>query len=228
VNSIIPKPRVSLDPRLHGQDIIILSLEVGRDLLEAISSANPQTRQVHDIPMLIIDALAEAWRIDNGQCNPCTILLLQLDVMLGDTYRVLLVSSSSGLSHGGRVEARVGVFGVLVEGSGTVGEERLVNEGVDKGGSSTARGACRLATWWSGLILADEAGHPGPRSKLKKPWCRKDSPLIRSERRGRTSQSYRVSLPSQSSYAYDEYGAECLACAACSLCALEARKVGCV
>jgi hypothetical protein len=167
VNSIIPKPRVSLDPRLHGQDIIILSLEVGRDLLEAISSANPQTRQVHDIPMLIIDALAEAWRIDNGQCNPCTILLLQLDVMLGDTYRVLLVSSSSGLSHGGRVEARVGVFGVLVEGSGTVGEERLVNEGVDKGGSSTARGACRLATWWSGLILADEAGHPGPRSKLK-------------------------------------------------------------
>jgi hypothetical protein len=105
--------------------------------------------------MLIIDTLAETWRVDNGQCDPGSILLLQLDVMLGDTYRVLLVSSSSGLSDGGRVEARVGVFGVLVEGSGTVGEERLVNEGVDKGGSSTARGACKSATRRLGFILAD-------------------------------------------------------------------------
>ena len=65
VDSIVPEARVTLDPALLCQDVIILTLEVARDLAEG---------------GFVVDAITKAWGVNNGQRNPRTLLIqLQLN-----------------------------------------------------------------------------------------------------------------------------------------------------
>ena len=65
--------------------------------------------------MLVVDTLSETRGIDNSQSDPSSILL-QLDVVLFDTYRIFLVSPCCCVGDGVGVELRVEVRGVLVQG----------------------------------------------------------------------------------------------------------------
>jgi hypothetical protein len=111
VNSVIPESGVSLDPRLLGQDIIILPLEIRRDLLEAAAQL---CFKIQNSPVLVINTLSETRGIDNSQSDPGSILL-QLDIVLFNTYRVFLVSPCCRVRNGVGVELRVQVQRVLVQ-----------------------------------------------------------------------------------------------------------------
>lgn len=60
VHSVIPEPWVTLDPALLCQDIIVLTLEIARNLAEG---------------GFVVDAITETWGVDNGQRHPCALLI---------------------------------------------------------------------------------------------------------------------------------------------------------
>lgn len=90
MDTVIIKPRVTLDTRLLGENIVVLALEVARDLLEAImfhptlvSGLKRTTRdaslfrepQLNSLPRLIVNLVTETGGIDDSQGNPSSLLL---------------------------------------------------------------------------------------------------------------------------------------------------------
>lgn len=71
VYTVVPESRVTLNTRLLGQDVVILSLEITDDLREAgtsrISIERIADGWVPFLPRLIVDLITEAGGIDNGQ-----------------------------------------------------------------------------------------------------------------------------------------------------------------
>lgn len=63
VDAVVAEPWVTLDTRLLGKNIIVLSLEVSLNLGEA---------------GLVVDLVSEAWGVDNGQRDAGS-LLVQLE-----------------------------------------------------------------------------------------------------------------------------------------------------
>jgi len=107
MHPVIPETRITLDATLLSQDIIILPLEISADLAEA---------------RLIVDAIAKARCIDNGQADARAFLIqLKLD--------------------SDRLDADRGLAGALaVEVGRCIGVEMRQNgflaEGVDEGGAT--------------------------------------------------------------------------------------------
>lgn len=66
VNAVVPEARVTLDPRLLGQNVIVLTFEVAEDFSEA---------------GVIVDQVAEAGRVDDGERDADTVLLKLLNAM---------------------------------------------------------------------------------------------------------------------------------------------------
>jgi hypothetical protein len=143
MDSVIPEPGISLDPRFLGQDIVVLSLKIGRDLLEAGRQSQLYWRLGQIPPVFVVNALSESRRIDNRQSDPSSIFF-QLDVVLLDTYRVFLVSPGGGVGDSSGVKRGVQILGILMERCRAMSEKGLIDKGVDKGCSATTRGACIL------------------------------------------------------------------------------------
>ena len=115
MHAIVPEARVSLDPRLLGENIIILPLQIAADLAKA---------------GLVVHTVTKARGIHNGQADPRAFLVeLQLH--------------GHGLDLDGRLAGRLGAIAAEVgRGVGVdVGEDALLAEGVDEGGAAGARGA---------------------------------------------------------------------------------------
>ena len=111
MHTVIPEPRVSLNPRLFRENIIILPLKITADLAE--------TR-------LIVDAIAKARRVYNSQADSRAFLIkLQLHSDRLDLDRWL----ASCLGAVIEVRRCVGV---------EVGEHALLAESVDEGGAACA------------------------------------------------------------------------------------------
>lgn len=60
MDSVVPESRVSLDPGLFGEDIVVLSFQVPGDLGET---------------GLIVDLVTESRCVHHRQCNACAFLL---------------------------------------------------------------------------------------------------------------------------------------------------------
>lgn len=59
VDSVVPESRVSLDPGLFGEDIVVLSFQVSGDLGKT---------------GLIVDLIAKSRRVNHSQRNACAFL----------------------------------------------------------------------------------------------------------------------------------------------------------
>jgi hypothetical protein len=73
------------------------------------------------------------------------------------------VRLSSSVGDGRSIELGMKVFGILVQRGRAVGEEGLVNEGIDKSGSSTARSA-----WISESSRKDEKRRKSVQAKVSR------------------------------------------------------------
>ena len=60
MNSVVSKAWITLDPRFHSQNVIVLSFEVANDLAKGC---------------FVVDLVAKARSIDDGQGDPCTFLI---------------------------------------------------------------------------------------------------------------------------------------------------------
>jgi hypothetical protein len=72
VNTVVAEPWVTLDPRLLGKNVIVLSLEVTDDLGKAIVSqptyhSRPQEGVWRGVPCFIVDLVAESRGVYNGE-----------------------------------------------------------------------------------------------------------------------------------------------------------------
>lgn len=83
VDTVVPESGVTLDTRLLGQNIIVLSLEIANNLGEArfwqaVLVTSRQTRKLivpGIIPCFIIDLVAETGSVDDGQGDASTLLI---------------------------------------------------------------------------------------------------------------------------------------------------------
>ena len=115
MHAVIPKPWIALNPRLLGQNIIVLPLQITANLPKA---------------GLIIHTITEARRIHNRQADPRALLIeLQLHRHGLDLDRGLARRRVGAIVHVCRF---IGV---------EVGEDVLFAEGVDEGGAPSSRGA---------------------------------------------------------------------------------------
>lgn len=108
MHAIVPEPWVPFDPAFLSQDVIILTLQEGADLAEA---------------GLVVDAIAEAGCVDDGQADARALLVqLELDGDGLDAHALLLVR-------------RRRVIGVAML------DDRPAAQRVDEGGAARTRSA---------------------------------------------------------------------------------------
>lgn len=112
VHPVVPEARVSLDPALLGEDVVVLPLQIARNLAKRL---------------LVVHIVAEARRVNDGQADARAFLIeleldgdgLDLDLLLEVCRRwVVVVTGLRG--------ARVGA------------EHGATAEGVDEGGAAGA------------------------------------------------------------------------------------------
>jgi hypothetical protein len=69
--TVVPESGVTLDTRLLGQDVIILSLEITDNLREALTSKISISEVAfigeHFLPCLIVDLITKSRSVNNGQ-----------------------------------------------------------------------------------------------------------------------------------------------------------------
>lgn len=79
VHTVVAEARVTLDPALFSENVIVLALEVGADLAEG---------------GLVVNGIAEAGSVDNGQTDASSLLVqLKLDSSRLDANTLLNVGS---------------------------------------------------------------------------------------------------------------------------------------
>lgn len=149
VDTVVAEAGVTLNTRLLGENVVVLTLEVARDLLEAAEcvskrvllprigrgAAGQASRQ--SSLLLAVDAVTEAGGVDDGE-GDANAVLLELDVDGLDGNGTLNVGVGSGLLGENGVDLGARVLGVAQEGLRAVREERLLNKRVDKGGAASA------------------------------------------------------------------------------------------
>jgi hypothetical protein len=77
MHTVIPEARVTLDTRLLSQNVVVLTLEVANDFLEA-KTKRYSVRYVGMViyeRKLIVDVVPETRSVNNGKGNANTILL---------------------------------------------------------------------------------------------------------------------------------------------------------
>lgn len=77
VNSIVSKPWVTLDTRLLGENVIVLSLKITNYLAKALCHERHSNvrRRRSQVPCFIVDLITEAWSIDNRERYPGALLV---------------------------------------------------------------------------------------------------------------------------------------------------------
>lgn len=137
VDTVVAEAGVTLDTRLLGENVVVLTLEVGRDLLEAGVSFE---QSVASLPVLVVNAVAKAGGVDDSKGDANTVLL-KLNVDGLDLDVPLSVSVGGGLLGKNGVDLGTRVLGVAEELLWPVLEEGLLNKSVDKSGAASAGGA---------------------------------------------------------------------------------------
>lgn len=84
VHPLILEPRVPSDPRLFGEDVVVLQFEVGQDLLKAIEWINirvssrlrggHETQKEGDSPVFVVNVVSESFGVDQGHGDPHAVL----------------------------------------------------------------------------------------------------------------------------------------------------------
>lgn len=77
VHPVVLETGVTLDSRLLGEDIVVLTLNVAHDFLESVKTRKSMdcvTCRV-DIRKLVVNAVAKSWRIDHSQSDTDTLFL---------------------------------------------------------------------------------------------------------------------------------------------------------
>jgi hypothetical protein len=145
VNTVVTEARVTLDARLLGENVVVLALEVGRDLLEAVSQLVLSVfrgSELHDFsPLVVVNAITKARGVDNSKRDAHTILL-KLDVDGLDLDGATSVRVSRGLQGEVGVDLGARVLRVAQERLRPVRQEGLLDERVDERGAASARRAC--------------------------------------------------------------------------------------
>lgn len=80
MNAVIPESRVTLDARLLGQNVIVLSLEIANNLCETAPQNQPGviisfTQRDWCLPRLVVDFVTKSRSIDNRQRDTSTLLV---------------------------------------------------------------------------------------------------------------------------------------------------------
>lgn len=78
MDTIVTEPRVTLDPRFFGKNIIILALEISYNLSktdEGAMSAWTNHELCRCLPSLVVDLISKSRCIDDGQGNSGSLLV---------------------------------------------------------------------------------------------------------------------------------------------------------
>lgn len=105
-------------------------------------------------PVLVVDAVAKARGVDDGEGNAHPILV-KLDIVLLDLNLALNVRVGRGLLGESGVDLGARVLGVTEELLRPVREEGLLNERVDESGATGTRRACGIVV----SVLSESHAH---------------------------------------------------------------------
>jgi len=83
MHPVVPETWVTFNPRFFGEDIVILAFKIANDFLES---------------EFVVNVLAKARRINNGQSNTDTVLF-QFNVSWLDLYTFFDVSCLGVITH---------------------------------------------------------------------------------------------------------------------------------
>lgn len=126
VHAVVAEAGVTLDARLLGEDVVVLSLEVANDLGEASKSAQSGVQGEVE-PGLVVNLVAESRRVDYCQAD-AGAFLVELWAQSAPFRQRTLRTNGDGLDFDAILDVgHGGVVGVLVV------EDALAAEGVDEG-----------------------------------------------------------------------------------------------
>jgi hypothetical protein len=78
MDTIVPETRITLDSRLFGQDIVILSLQISDNLRKAahgVSATRRHRKLLYHQPRFVVDLVSKPWGINDSQGDAGALLV---------------------------------------------------------------------------------------------------------------------------------------------------------